>query len=72
MDMVNAQVLKIIESLIVVVKVLKLFLLQIRLVNFRSIKNVTDEDDLMIINKSGIAIRMSVEDLRGWEELPKV
>ena len=29
-----------------------------------SIKNVTDEDDLMIINKSGIAIRMSVEDLR--------
>jgi DNA gyrase subunit A len=29
-----------------------------------SIKNVTDEDDLMIINKSGIAIRMAVEDLR--------
>jgi len=29
-----------------------------------SIKNVTDSDDLMIINKSGIAIRMSVEDLR--------
>ena len=29
-----------------------------------AIKNVTDEDDLMIINKSGIAIRMSVEDLR--------
>jgi DNA gyrase subunit A len=32
--------------------------------NLVSIKNVTDEDDLMIINKSGIAIRMSVEDLR--------
>ncbi|NND87626.1 MAG: DNA gyrase subunit A [Flavobacteriaceae bacterium] len=29
-----------------------------------SLKNVTDHDDLMIINKSGIAIRMSVEDLR--------
>lgn len=29
-----------------------------------SIKNVTDQDDLMIINKSGIAIRMAVEDLR--------
>ena len=29
-----------------------------------AIKNVTDSDDLMIINKSGIAIRMSVEDLR--------
>ena len=25
---------------------------------------MTDEDDLMIINKSGIAIRMAVEDLR--------
>jgi len=29
-----------------------------------SIKNVTDDDDLMIINKSGIAIRMAVKDLR--------
>ncbi|MGB6154017.1 MAG: DNA gyrase subunit A [Pricia sp.] len=29
-----------------------------------SIKNVSDSDDLMIINKSGIAIRMGVEDLR--------
>ncbi|MGJ8549906.1 DNA gyrase subunit A [Winogradskyella wichelsiae] len=29
-----------------------------------SIKNVTDEDDLMIINKSGIAIRMAVANLR--------
>jgi DNA gyrase subunit A len=29
-----------------------------------SIKNVCDSDDLMIINKSGIAIRMSVEELR--------
>ena len=32
--------------------------------NLVSIKNVSDTDDLMIINKSGIAIRMSVEDLR--------
>ncbi len=32
--------------------------------NLVAIKNVTDTDDLMIINKSGIAIRMSVEDLR--------
>ena len=29
-----------------------------------AIKNVSDENDLMIINKSGIAIRMSVDDLR--------
>ncbi|MGB5378188.1 DNA gyrase subunit A [Muriicola sp.] len=29
-----------------------------------AIKNVCDSDDLMIINKSGIAIRMSVDDLR--------
>lgn len=29
-----------------------------------AIKNVTDSDDLMIINKSGIAIRMSVDELR--------
>jgi DNA gyrase subunit A len=29
-----------------------------------AIKNVSESDDLMIINKSGIAIRMSVEDLR--------
>ena len=32
--------------------------------NLVAIKNVTDEDDLMIINKSGIAIRMAVADLR--------
>jgi DNA gyrase subunit A len=29
-----------------------------------AIKNVSDSDDLMIINKSGIAIRMSVDELR--------
>src|SRR5690606_11880765 len=29
-----------------------------------AIKNVTDSDELMIINKSGIAIRMKVDDLR--------
>ncbi|MGB8705400.1 MAG: DNA gyrase subunit A, partial [Gillisia sp.] len=29
-----------------------------------AIKNVSDDDDLMIINKSGIAIRMSVDNLR--------
>ncbi|MEZ4857734.1 MAG: DNA gyrase subunit A [Flavobacteriaceae bacterium] len=32
--------------------------------NLVAIKSVTDTDDLMIINKSGIAIRMAVEDLR--------
>jgi DNA gyrase subunit A len=32
--------------------------------NLVAIKVVTDEDDLMIINKSGIAIRMHVADLR--------
>ena len=32
--------------------------------NLVAIKNVSDADDLMIINKSGIAIRMAVEDLR--------
>jgi DNA gyrase subunit A len=29
-----------------------------------TLKSVSDSDDLMIINKSGIAIRMEVEDLR--------
>jgi DNA gyrase subunit A len=32
--------------------------------NLVAIKNVSDEDDLMIINKSGITIRMAVADLR--------
>jgi len=32
--------------------------------NLISIKDVVDTDDLMIINKSGIAIRMAVKDLR--------
>ena len=32
--------------------------------NLVAIKNVTDQDDLMIINKSGIAIRLAVESLR--------
>ncbi|MDY8138988.1 DNA gyrase subunit A [Aquimarina sp. 2201CG5-10] len=32
--------------------------------NLVAIKNVTDADDLMIINKSGVAIRLAVEDLR--------
>ncbi|GGG49585.1 DNA gyrase subunit A [Bizionia arctica] len=32
--------------------------------NLVAIKNVTDSDDLMIINKSGIAIRMAVQNLR--------
>ena len=32
--------------------------------NLVAIKNVTDEDDLMIINKSGVTIRMAVASLR--------
>ncbi|WP_224483178.1 DNA gyrase subunit A [Robertkochia aurantiaca] len=32
--------------------------------NLVAIKNVSDNDDLMIITKSGVAIRLSVEDLR--------
>lgn len=32
--------------------------------NLVAIKTVSDEDDLMIINKSGMAIRMSVSELR--------
>lgn len=32
--------------------------------NLVAIKNVTDQDDLMIINKSGIAIRMEVANIR--------
>ena len=32
--------------------------------NLVAIKNVSDEDDLMIINKSGLTIRMAVSDLR--------
>ena len=32
--------------------------------NLIAIQSVTDEDDLMIINKSGVAIRMGMDDLR--------
>ena len=32
--------------------------------NLVAIKNVTDSDDLMIINKSGIAIRLEIDNLR--------
>ena len=32
--------------------------------NLISLKNVTDEDDLMVINKSGITIRIGVDTLR--------
>ncbi|MDP4187089.1 MAG: DNA gyrase subunit A [Bacteroidota bacterium] len=32
--------------------------------NLIAIKSVTDDDDLMIINKSGLAIRVAVKDLR--------
>ena len=32
--------------------------------NLVAIKNVNDSNDLMIINKSGLTIRMAVEDLR--------
>jgi DNA gyrase subunit A len=32
--------------------------------NLVAIKNVDDSNDLMIINKSGLVIRMAVEDLR--------
>ncbi|NER15752.1 DNA gyrase subunit A [Spongiivirga citrea] len=32
--------------------------------NLVAIKNVTDSDDLMIINRSGIAIRLAIESLR--------
>ena len=32
--------------------------------NLVALKSVTDEDDLMIINKSGITIRMAISDLR--------
>ncbi len=37
-----------------------------------SINAVTDADDLMIINKSGLTIRMAVEDFVLWEEPLKV
>ena len=32
--------------------------------NLIAIKNVTDNDDLMIINKSGVLIRLGVAELR--------
>ena len=32
--------------------------------NLIAIKNVTDENDLVIINKSGITLRMTLEDVR--------
>jgi DNA gyrase subunit A len=44
--------------------VLKLYLLQKKTGKLVTLKSVSDNDDLMIINKSGIAIRMQVEDLR--------
>ena len=43
---------------------LKPLILQIRQVGLVSINSVTDADDLMIINKSGLTIRMMVSDLR--------
>ena len=46
------------------VRGLKPFLLLKKTGNLVSIKNVSDGDDLMIINKSGIAIRMEVSSLR--------
>ena len=46
------------------VKELKQFQLLKKQENLVSLKNVTDNDDLMIINKSGIAIRMEVASLR--------
>jgi DNA gyrase subunit A len=36
----------------------------LNITNLISINAVTDADDLMIINKSGLTIRMAVEDLR--------
>ncbi|GAF02379.1 DNA gyrase subunit A [Saccharicrinis fermentans] len=36
-----------------------------------SIKNVTDDNDLMIINKSGITIRLALSELRTPGELPR-
>ena len=52
------------ELPIVVVKVLKPSVLPKRRVTLVAIKNVTDSDDLMIINKSGIAIRLAVDNLQ--------
>ena len=43
---------------------LKLYQLQKKTGKLVTLKSVSDNDDLMIINKSGIAIRMQVEDLR--------
>ena len=34
-------------------------------------KNVTDDEDLMVINKSGITIRIGVDTLRVMVELHK-
>ena len=45
-------------------KALKRYLVTEKTGSLVSIKNVSDSDDLMIINKSGIAIRMEVESLR--------
>ena len=64
MGMENALVWKIIESQIRGGKGVKTISITDKTGNLVSIKNVTDEDDLMIINKSGVAIRLAVEDLR--------
>jgi DNA gyrase subunit A len=47
-----------------VVRELKPFQLLKKTGKLVSLKSVTDNDDLMIINKSGIAIRMEVSSLR--------
>jgi DNA gyrase subunit A len=40
--------------------------------NLVAIKGVTDQDDLMIINKSGIIIRIAISELSTWVALHKV
>jgi DNA gyrase subunit A len=56
--------LKTTALLIVEERVLKRLPLPEKTGNLVAIKSVTDADDLMIINRSGVAIRISVEDLR--------
>ena len=56
--------MKIIESPTEEEKELKTINVTDKTGNLIALKNVTDENDLMVVNKSGITIRISVADLR--------
>ena len=62
--MVNVLILKIIVLQTVGGKGVKTLNITEKTGNLVAIKGVTDKEDLMIINRSGIIIRMAVSELR--------